>query len=676
MKENITSIFTALLFLAVVFVFIYNYKIGHRWRLTITWSTRKLGSTLSTRWIVISSRNYSYEDLKHWALISGWEVLVVEDTKAPKGSPWSGVHFLDVDEQERLGYRIVKNLPQTSNSRKNIAYLYAIEHGAEWIYDTDSSIMPYGLGLEQFDYTYEVSGIRFGCNRTEKCSSSTLFNPYRFFGNDHMWPRGFPLEYLQGHTNGEDSYCLCHKMRAAAVQHGLIHGSGDTDAMYRGMYLGTGRIVEFLDKWECTQGEVSVCMILLAEEFSRKGFWDKADAELVKDWIHDLQTIGYQFPTRANHTEYTVREDIRGANCRRANVEFERKTSSQTEKKSAEKLKLFGELTDWCEDATSSDVLQKMLSPRQLAKSHAKNGVLMNLEKSVLVITSNYPWNRTIGVLQKMYQPFFGLTIFCGPWFPETYDDSTGEFPQMLHPFNYIHLTPAEMNKGYAAYYCLAKVKELRLRNVLGYYVMADDATFNFWNGINPMKVMHPSGNLHNRTDGWWTRPVGMEAALAARKLFEQKYKFDPAVQATWQQFDKGLKENNETTGNASQVLTTADGWCVSDLYYVPSTGLDYYSGLMEIFFEAKLFHEIAISKYLRSVSHERLNRSQFDHLYGPGGRGAWYKNYNADLVMMHPIKLSFLGAVEQRKLFCNSVLVAFGQNLFGGENSNAISSG
>ncbi|EYC30953.1 hypothetical protein Y032_0004g1870 [Ancylostoma ceylanicum] len=628
MKENIMSIFMALLFLAVVFVCIYNYKIGSRWRLAMNLSTKKSDLTLSSKWIVVSCRNCSYEEIKYWANVSGWEVLVVGATKVPKGWPRSGVHFLGVDEQESLGYRISKNLPHTANSLKNIGYLYAIEQGAEWIYDTDSSILPYGLGLEQFDYTDEVSGDRFGCNHTERFSRPILFNPYRFFGKDHMWPRGFPLKYLQDHTNGPDRYCLCHKMRTAAVQHGLIHGNSDTDAIYRGIYIDTGRIVEFLDKWECVQEEISVCMILLAEEFR------------------------YQFPTRGNHTEYTVCEDIRGANCRRANVEFEAETSI----------------------TAILDVLMKMPSPRQLAKSHAENRVLTDLEKSVLVITSNYPWNRTIGVLQRMYQPFFGLTIFCGPWFPEKYDDGAGEFPKMLHPFNYIHLTPTEMNKGYAAYYCLAKVKELRLTNVLGYYVMADDATFNFWNGIKPHRVMHPSGNLHHKADGWWNRPNGMEAALAARELFEQKYKFDPSVQAIWQQFERGLKLNNETTGNVSHVLTTADGWCVSDLYYIPSTGLDYYAGLMEVFFEANLFHEIAISKYLRSVPHERLNRSQFDHLYGPGGRSAWYKNYNGNLVMIHPIKLSFLGDVKQRKLFCDSVLVAFSQNLFGGDGNNATS--
>ncbi|KAL6737603.1 hypothetical protein Aduo_011230 [Ancylostoma duodenale] len=506
MRERILPVFIALLFLAVVFLCIYNYKIGYRWRMIKTLSAKELGSTISTKWIVISSKNYSYEEIEHWAQISGWEVLVVGDTKAPNTSSWGGVHFLGVDEQERLGYRIVKNLPQTSNSHRNIGYLFAIEHGAEWIYDTDDSVMPYGLGLEQFDYTDEVSGIRFGCNRTERSSSPVSFSPYRFFNGDHIWPEGFPLEYLRSHTNEGDRYCLCHKMRTAAVQHGLIHGSRDTDSIYRllhtdeevgideefsrmapgvvldkgafsswksrntlfnrrafftlyfpttvsscaadmwrsyfaqkllhtvdetvafhpsnaveisgvhddsledfeterkvvDIYLDAGRIVEFLDKWKCTEGEVTACIVLLAEKFSKEGFWGDADAELVKNWILDLENIGYEFPTRGDHKEYSAREDIRGANCRRADIQFGHGTQ-RLMKKSTEKLKLISELAEWCRNATSSDVLRKMPSPKQLAESHAKNGVLSNLEKSVLVITSNYPWNRTVGVLQRIY---------------------------------------------------------------------------------------------------------------------------------------------------------------------------------------------------------------------------------------------------------------------------------
>ncbi|KAK6753890.1 hypothetical protein RB195_013087 [Necator americanus] len=124
------------------------------------------------------------------------------------------------------------------------------------------------------------------------------------------------------------------------------------------------------------------------------------------------------------------------------------------------------------------------------------------------------------------------------------------------------------------------------------------------------------------------------------------------------------LKEKNQTEGNASCILTTVDGWSVSDLYYIPSTGLSYHAGLMEIFFEAGLFHEIAIAKYLHSVPYLRFETSRYDYLYGKGGRNAWHKNYNDNLIMMHPIKLSLLHNFKERKLFCDTVVAAFFRNL------------
>ncbi|RCN49765.1 hypothetical protein ANCCAN_04222 [Ancylostoma caninum] len=131
------------------------------------------------------------------------------------------------------------------------------------------------------------------------------------------------------------------------------------------------------------------------------------------------------------------------------------------------------------------------------------------------------------------------------------------------------------------------------------------------------------------------------------------------------------LKEKNGKATNASKNLTTADGWSVSDMYYIPAKGLDYHAGLMEVFFEAGLFHEIAIAKYLHSVPYTRFHNSRFDYLYGPGGRDAWHSNYHDNLVMMHPIKFSLFGDLTQRKLFCDSVLMAFRRNLMTIENSN-----
>ncbi|EYC01537.1 hypothetical protein Y032_0106g3748 [Ancylostoma ceylanicum] len=216
------------------------------------------------------------------------------------------------------------------------------------------------------------------------------------------------------------------------------------------------------------------------------------------------------------------------------------------------------------------------------------------------------------------------------------------------------------MQVGYYAYYCLAKVKEMKLGRVKGYFVMADDTTFNFWNGVNPELVMHPSGDTFHHSGVWWNRPSGFTAAVKTLELFEQTYKDDPSVQAIWRQYKKGLRKKNERR-NASHVLIDRDGWSVADLYYIPSSGLDYFAGLMEIFFEAGLFHEIAFTKYLHSVPYES---ARFDYLNGTGGRGAWHERYNADLMMMHPIKLSFFGNLTERRRLCDSVLKTFSDKL------------
>ncbi|EYC01542.1 hypothetical protein Y032_0106g3748 [Ancylostoma ceylanicum] len=60
-----------------------------------------------------------------------------------------------------------------------------------------------------------------------------LFNPYHYFGTPYMWARGFPVSRLQNHTNEHDELCLCHKMRSAAVQQGLVQKHLDVDVIFR-----------------------------------------------------------------------------------------------------------------------------------------------------------------------------------------------------------------------------------------------------------------------------------------------------------------------------------------------------------------------------------------------------------------------------------------------------------
>ncbi|RCN48277.1 hypothetical protein ANCCAN_05692 [Ancylostoma caninum] len=102
-------------------------------------------SMTSKKWIVVTTINYPTEDLMSLARIPGWKMVVVGDIKTPKNWRLEGVHYLSVEDQQLLDYNLSSDLLYNSYTRKNIGYLYAIRHGARWIYDTDDDNKPYGM---------------------------------------------------------------------------------------------------------------------------------------------------------------------------------------------------------------------------------------------------------------------------------------------------------------------------------------------------------------------------------------------------------------------------------------------------------------------------------------------------------------------------------------------------
>ena len=82
------------------------------------------------------------------------------------------------------------------------------------------------------------------------------------------------------------------------------------------------------------------------------------------------------------------------------------------------------------------------------------------------MFVSNYNWNTGhVGLLQRMYSPFFKTTVFCGMWT----DPSRAPGALVpIEPVNFVNVTPEEMRNGYSYGYCVPKIKDLRLQNVTG----------------------------------------------------------------------------------------------------------------------------------------------------------------------------------------------------------------
>ncbi|CAH1790237.1 unnamed protein product [Owenia fusiformis] len=189
-------------------------------------------------WIVVTTIYAPSPQLEALSHLKNWQLLIIEDEKTPVAH-WKshkilqGSIYLDLGSQKQLPYCIVPMIPINSYTRKNIGYLYAIKHGAKYIYDTDDDNMP-----EPQDNNAMYSLSTHSGFLVKPAGTLSIVNPYPYFGKDNIWPRGFPLELISGQQTKKD--LLKHfKLEeykfddSVVIHHGLVNADPDVDAIYR-----------------------------------------------------------------------------------------------------------------------------------------------------------------------------------------------------------------------------------------------------------------------------------------------------------------------------------------------------------------------------------------------------------------------------------------------------------
>ena len=192
--------------------------------------------------------------------------------------------YLDAAAQEALGYRIVRLLPWHHFGRKNVGYLYAMQHGARVILDID-------------DYNVLLApppvGVLHEARQPELLpqqlwdlgkGAPPLYNPYPPFELQHAvvnatsphwmpsWPRGFPLNHVQDASTRP----LFSAVRAAPapvhVVQLLADGDPDVDAIFR---LTRPLPASFARKREAALLPLDTFSPMNAQAclFSRRAFW-------------------------------------------------------------------------------------------------------------------------------------------------------------------------------------------------------------------------------------------------------------------------------------------------------------------------------------------------------------------------------------------------------------------
>ena len=184
-----------ILFCAAYLLFV-NKSLNPRTNSTIKNPAGKilLAPTKCVKWIVITTISLPTNHVKYIRDSSmGWCVVVVADKKTPDDWNYRDVHFLSISKQIDLmrTYKIIGSISYNSYLRKMVGYLYAMSQNATIIYETDDDNAPTD-GLYGFRYK-QLNGLESNCN-------DTYINPYSYFGQPSVWPRGYPLEKISEST--------------------------------------------------------------------------------------------------------------------------------------------------------------------------------------------------------------------------------------------------------------------------------------------------------------------------------------------------------------------------------------------------------------------------------------------------------------------------------------------
>lgn len=189
--------------------------------------------------------------------MSDWCVVVVGDRKS-EDTPWrkfvsslTNVYYLSFEDQSKLSYSIIAHLKPNHFGRKNLGYLYAIHHGASFIWDTDDDNIL--TAPEHLDNLVKFASSSAPVDLLT--STHHLWNPYHSFTHMPMisampestrWPRGFPLQYVNDVESRNNTVRKTISTIDVGVYQSLANNDPDVDAIYRltkeipMSFLGTG----------------------------------------------------------------------------------------------------------------------------------------------------------------------------------------------------------------------------------------------------------------------------------------------------------------------------------------------------------------------------------------------------------------------------------------------------
>ena len=174
--------------------------------------------------IIITTINNITHQVKKCIENVNYDVIIVGDIKTPDTYHNYNCIFLDVQKQKELYPELSEMLPYNHYCRKNLGYLYAIQHDYTIIYETDDDNLVYD------DFDDVLNNNNQSNMQMIKDVKNDWINIFKYFTtNEKCWPRGYPLTKI--HNNTE--FKISNNKTPASIIQGLVDNDPDVDSLYR-----------------------------------------------------------------------------------------------------------------------------------------------------------------------------------------------------------------------------------------------------------------------------------------------------------------------------------------------------------------------------------------------------------------------------------------------------------
>ena len=416
------------------------------------------------------------------------------------------------------------------------------------------------------------------------------------------------------------------------------------------MYLKTENLIKFLLEWKCLKNKFYECVIDLSIQMANKDFWGKDEISYIKNWLNDLNNIGYQEPIILNFENKSKNNEffeVRYSPEFQKGIDFENYCCNGNETLNYEKIQKLLFFQNYCK----SSEFKIDLNPNKIlnAKSSKVNYTL-------LITFNNQCLEGNIIFLKNFYEDYFQNIIFCGVDILNLLNSNRYQYKK----FDSYSFIEYNTKNGHFHGYCMSKAIEMNY-NTAGILLMSDDVMLKYWRlkDLDPNKIWFVN---------WSISQWDFEKPLDAGEFGKNWWGWGPgfsegiiALKNLWKELNKLITENNINIVNKikiffqnlknNQLPKRTDTFIItssaSDLFYIPKRKFELFNFFSKIFQKHEVFHEIGIPTILSGIDAEGspviLNCS-----YTWGGIQFNFKNYNSDLHFAHPMKLSNQNNIKQ----------------------------